>query len=166
MSDTDSVSVTTVVAVDADTAFSVFTDDIDLWWRRGPGHQFRPGADGAMRFDPGPEGRLVQVFDARGEDVYEVGRVLVWEPGKRLAFEFHGFNYEPDQMTQVEVRFEPVDAGTRVTLEHRGWDSLPQDHPARHGLDSAAFASTIGVFWADLLVRVRTRASHRDAEGG
>ena len=162
MSGADSVSVTTVVAVDADRAFAVFTDDIDGWWRRGPGHQFRPGHDGAMRFDPGPEGRLVQVFDKRGEDVYEVGRVIAWEPGKRLVFEFRGFNFAPDQATEVEVRFEPTDGGTRVTLEHRGWDSLPDGHPARHGLEGTAFTAMIGVFWADLLVRARLRANQRE----
>ena len=25
----------------------------------------------------------------------------------------------------MEVRFEPIDGGTRVVLEHRGWDVLP-----------------------------------------
>jgi hypothetical protein len=28
-------------------------------------------------------------------------------------------------MTEVEVRFEPIYGGTRVVLEHRGWDALP-----------------------------------------
>ena len=36
-----------------------------------------------------------------------------------------------DQVTPIEVRFEPVGCETHVTAEHRGWESLPQDHIAR-----------------------------------
>jgi hypothetical protein len=30
-------------------------------------------------------------------------------------------------------------AETRVTVEHRGWDSVPQEHVARHGFPDAVF---------------------------
>ena len=33
--------------------------------------------------------------------------------------------------TEVEVRFEAIASGTRVTLEHRGLDRLPDDVAAR-----------------------------------
>ena len=33
--------------------------------------------------------------------------------------------------TEVEVRFEAIDGGTRVTLEHRGLDRLPDEVAAR-----------------------------------
>ena len=63
------------------------------------------------------------------------------------------------QRTEVEVRFEPAPldtrAGTRVTIEHRGWDALPADHPARHGYTGNAFTSMIGLRWADALTAVR-----------
>jgi len=36
--------------------------------------------------------------------------------------------------TQLDVRFEAVGDQTRVTVEHRGWDQIPQDHVARHDL--------------------------------
>jgi hypothetical protein len=29
--------------------------------------------------------------------------------------------------TEVEIRFEAIDNGTRVTLEHRGWDKVLLD---------------------------------------
>jgi hypothetical protein len=35
-------------------------------------------------------------------------------------------------MTHVEVLFEPVGEETRITVTHTGWDSVPQDHVARH----------------------------------
>ncbi len=36
MSDDDRVVVTTLVAVDPATAFAVFTEEVDAWWRHGP----------------------------------------------------------------------------------------------------------------------------------
>ncbi len=46
------------VAVDPDTAFAAFTEELDLWWVRGP---------------------------AAG-DALELGVITVWEPGKRLGW--------------------------------------------------------------------------------
>lgn len=155
--------VTTVVAVDPATAFALFTEDVDAWWRRGPRHRFRPGRDGVLRFEPGVGGRLVEVYDEAAGDLYEVGEVRVWEPGRRLAFAWRGTAFAPGEETIVEVHFERVAAGTRVTLEHRGWDALRPDHPARHGLVGGAFASMIGLWWGDLLNLLRARAAGRPA---
>lgn len=80
MRSSDAVTVTTKVAVDPATAFRVFTEEVDAWWRRGPRYRFRPGRDGVMRFEPGAGGRLVEVYDEAAGDVFEVGRVLAWEP--------------------------------------------------------------------------------------
>lgn len=64
---TDRVVVTTVVAVDPETAFSVFTERVDAWWKHGP--RFRTGVRGAssMRFEPGVGGRLLEIFDTAVE---------------------------------------------------------------------------------------------------
>src|SRR5439155_17779934 len=72
-STTDAVTVTTCVAVDPTTAFTVFTDEIDRWWRRGPRYRFVDG-HGTLAFT---EGRLVERGPAGS---HEVGRVLQWEP--------------------------------------------------------------------------------------
>jgi hypothetical protein len=61
----------------------------------------------------------------------------------------------------VEVRFDPVRGGTRVTLEHRGWASIRGDHPVRHGEEGAAFIRTIGLWWGELLTSLRERARDR-----
>jgi hypothetical protein len=52
--------------------------------------------------------------------------------GARLAFTWRQASFAPDQVTRVEVRFDPVGDETRVTVEHIGWDTMPQDHVARH----------------------------------
>ena len=62
-------------------------------------------------------GRLVEVYDESAGDLYEVGKILVWEPGARLIFEWRAPNYRAGQMTVVEVRFAPTQDGTRVIVE-------------------------------------------------
>ena len=64
---------------------------------------------GTMCFEPGVGGRLLEVYD-EGEP-FQVGRVLVWEPHDRLVFEYRQGNFDPDQITEVEVRFEPAGVG-------------------------------------------------------
>jgi uncharacterized protein YndB with AHSA1/START domain len=143
-----SIRVTTLVAVDPQAAFRIFTEDVDAWWGRGPRFRWAPGRDGSLRFEPGVGGRLVE---AAGDDVFEVGRVLAWDPARRLVFEFRARAFAPEEATEVEVLFESEAEGTRVTLEHRGWDALAADHPARHGMDDESFANMMKVWWVDLL---------------
>jgi uncharacterized protein YndB with AHSA1/START domain len=148
MSRTDSVRVSTVVDVAPDVAFEVFTGEIDLWWKRGP--RFRAPADQRLAFEPGVGGRLL-AYRESGE-AWEIGRVLAWEVGKRLVFEWRAASFDADQRTEVEVLFEAEGDATRVSLEHRGWDAIPLDHPVRHGLaDEPAFRAFFGHWWTDLL---------------
>jgi len=145
--------VTTVVEVDPAAAFEVFTAEIESWWKPGP--RWRPGP-GRLRIDGGLGGRLVQV---EGHSEHEIGRILVWEPGVRLAFEWRARSFAPDEVTEVEVKFEPVERGTRVVLEHRGWEKLAARHPVRHGLEGPAFTDMIGLWWAELLTSYAARAA-------
>lgn len=155
----DFVTVTTRVSVEPGAAFEIFTAEIDAWWRRGP--RFRAGFErkSVMRFEPGVGGRLLEVYDELGDDVLELGRVRVWEPGARLVFDWRNRNFAPGQVTEVEVRFEPDAGGTRITLEHRGWERIPPEHPARHGLPASAFSAMLGGFWSDLLLSARAHAA-------
>jgi hypothetical protein len=49
------------------------------------------------------------------------------------------------------VRFEAVGEQTRVTVEHRGWDEIPQDHVARHGFELMLFQRRHAEHWRALL---------------
>jgi hypothetical protein len=118
MSELAAVRVTVTVAVDPDTAFDVFTGEIDQWYRRGVANLPRSRRNTAMHFEPGVGGRLVEVRDGGGE--IERARVTVWERGKRLVF-------VDRRDTEVEVWFEAIDDETRVVLEHRGLDRLDPD---------------------------------------
>ncbi len=166
---TDSVTVTTLVAVDSATAFQVFTEEVDAWWGRGPRYRHAAERPCTMCFEPRVGGRFLEVYAESGAPL-EVGRLLVWEPPARIVWESRAEGRPVGQQTEVEVRFEEVEQGTRVTVEHRGWDRVPLEDPARHGLDGAAFSSMMGTWWADLLVAHRRHAersrSAREATGG
>ncbi len=153
----DAIRVQARVEVDPDTAFRVFTDEVDAWWRRGPRFRFLTDVEGRLRFEPGVGGRFLEEHEGGG-DTFEVGRVRVWDPPRRLVFDFRARAFAPGESTEVEVRFEPDGPHTRVTVEHRGWGALAADHPARHALDGTAFRNMMGVWWADLLTALRRGA--------
>jgi len=75
---------------------------------------------GGSAIEPGPPGRVVQ----RGE---EIAKVTAWEAGRRLAFEWHPASWKPEETSIVELRFEAVSDGTRISLEVRGWGGLFAD---------------------------------------
>lgn len=124
MSSMDSVTVKTFLAIDQITAFKRFTEEIDTWWKRGPKFRYDPTRNSVIRFERGVGGRLVEIYN--DDDYFLIGEVLVWEPGSRLVFDWRAPSFEASQVTEVEVRFVPAPGGTQVTLEHRGWDSLPK----------------------------------------
>ena len=113
-----------------------------------------------MCFEPRVGGRFLEVYDESG-GALEVGRLLVWEPAERIVWQSRADGRPPGQQTEVEVRFQAVEQGTRVTVEHRGWDRVPLDDRARHGLDGPAFSNMMGTWWADLLVAHRAYAERR-----
>lgn len=152
----DKAVVTVVVLVEPAVAFAAFTEEIDLWWRRGPAYRIAGKRPGVLTFESGAGGRLFESYEtAAGLRSHVVGTVLVWEPPHRLVFEWRNVNFAPHERTEVEVCFEPARRGTRVTLEHRGWSAIRADHPARHELDVPAFIGMIGSWWADLLTSLR-----------
>ncbi len=156
MKSNETAIVTTVVAMEPTRAFAVFTDEIGAWWQPKVKNLISKHCSGTMKFEPGPEGRLLEVYADAPDEPFEVGRILVWQPPTRLVFEWRQENFAPGESTEVEVRFDPVPRGTRVTLEHRGWEAFPPDHPARHGYTGEAFASMFGLRWADLLTAYRS----------
>lgn len=155
MKEKEHVCVTTVVAVDPSSAFSIFTGDIGDWWKPRGQQLFRQGRTGTLQFEPGPNGRLLEVYDDAPEEPFEVGRVLEWVPGAKLSFEWRQAGFRARDVTRVEIRFEAVEGGTRITLEHRGWESIPRRSPCRHGWSGSAFSTMISARWGDQLTFLR-----------
>ena len=138
------------VAVTQERAFEAFTREIDQWWQPNQLFQFTDrSASGRLAFDPGPGGRLIE--RQPNGDVFEIGRVIAWEPPAHLAFEWRQASFAPDQFTEVHVQFEPAGAETRVTVEHYGWDAVPQEHAARHGLPLDVTQLRLAEWWRALL---------------
>jgi uncharacterized protein YndB with AHSA1/START domain len=122
--DDEAVAVTsTTVAADPHTAFEVFTGGIARWWRRGTHYWNDPGRGLRVEFEPGVGGRFLEVYD---DGAFEIGRVTAWEPGERLGFTWREATWDATAATTVDVRFEAVDGGTRVTVRHGGWDAAGQ----------------------------------------
>jgi uncharacterized protein YndB with AHSA1/START domain len=158
----DAVTVSIEVAVAPTFAFEVFTEDLDAWWGYGPRYRFVSPYTGVMKLEPGVGGRLLHVHDEATDDAFVVGHVRAWDPPERLAFSWRLANFAPDEVTEVEVRFAAVPAGTRVTVTHRGWDGLRAGHPARHGQIDRAFVLFKGRWWADLLAAAKRHAEQVD----
>jgi uncharacterized protein YndB with AHSA1/START domain len=132
----NSITVTVVVRADPAEAFRMFTDEIDSWWKRGPLYRSK---EGAMRFD---SDRLLE-GDA------EIGRILAWEPGRRLQIEFRNWHFGTSEPSEVNVRFEPAGDGTRVTVEHHG--------RAARSTGGVEFRTVVGLWWGTLLTGLVAR---------
>ena len=125
MNSTPVVTVTVEVAVDPPAAFEIFTEEIGRWWRPGPINWNYSDRAVGMRIEPRVGGRWIEVHDEATGEGFEHGQVLVWEPGTRLVLRYADRGHDIDG-TEVEVRFEPIDGGSRVTLEHRGWEKVAE----------------------------------------
>ena len=158
----DQARVSVAVAVEPVAAFRVFTEEIDRWWRRGPKYRNAGSNSGLIHLEPRVGGRLFESFAVAGrESVVDVGRVKVWEPPTRLVFSWRNANFAPDEWTEVEIEFTPSGTGTLVVVTHRGWSALRPDHPVRHGLQGAAFARMIGLWWGEQMTALRRHTLDR-----
>jgi uncharacterized protein YndB with AHSA1/START domain len=149
------------VAAPADVVFQAFTEEIGDWWEPNGLFQFDQRRTGTLAFESGPDGRLVERYD--DGEVFEIGRVRAWEPPSYLAFGWRQASFDAGQDTEVRVRFEPVDGATRVTVEHWGWDAIPEQHAARHGFPLLPFQQREAEWWRRML-RGRAFASRSEPD--
>lgn len=106
------------VEASVETAFETFTRGMGRWWPRGSHSLFDERDDvvfeervGGRVYERAPDGREGEWAD-----------VIVWEPPDRFVLRWR---VNPKRgPTEVEVRFAPENGGTRVDLEHRGWDDV------------------------------------------
>ena len=113
----DLVTVSVTVSTDPATACAIFTKETDLWWRSGPKLRIAGKQPGVVQFEPWLGGRfLAEVQSPSGPQVFTKGRITVWQPPERFQFEWRGVNFAPGESTHVQVVFEAVPKGTRVTV--------------------------------------------------
>ncbi len=111
---------TLMVPLPPEKAFRLFTADIATWWPLATHSVGESKAETVII-----EGRAGGRFYERSSDGKEAvwGEVRVWDPPRRLAYSWHP-GRSPDTAQEVELRFSPEAGGTRVELEHRGWEVL------------------------------------------
>jgi uncharacterized protein YndB with AHSA1/START domain len=108
------------VSVPPERAFRRFTAELASWW---PLRSHSVGQDHAetVTMEPRVGGRIVERIRGGREAVW--GTITTWDPPRRVAFSWHP-GREPGTAQDVEVRFAADGAGTRVELEHRGFERL------------------------------------------
>jgi uncharacterized protein YndB with AHSA1/START domain len=154
---TSKVYIALRVPADPVRAFSAFTEEIASWWQPSSLFKITAHGDGKLQFEPHVGGRLFTTIENGTH--FEIGRISIWEPGKRLVFAWRQASFEPEQTTEVEVRFEAVGAETRVSIEHRAWDSIPQEHVARHGFAEHETLRHVANWWRVSLSALKDRLS-------
>jgi uncharacterized protein YndB with AHSA1/START domain len=100
-------------------AFTFFTTRMGEWW---PLDKASYGGDRAMDIflEPRVGGRFFERF-VDGDEL-QVGSVIACDAPDRIVFTWHTADWEGE--TEVEVRFTPIGGGTRVDLEHRGFERI------------------------------------------
>lgn len=111
---------TVTVSASLERAFEVFTERIATWW---PLDTYSLGESRTQDvvIEGREGGRVYEVIEG-GEEGYWA-TVTAWDPPRRLALSWK-VNPEAAAPTEIEVRFTPEGEGTRVDLEHRGFERL------------------------------------------
>ncbi len=136
-------------------AFDAFTRQIGSWWQSNGLFAVTAAGDGTLAFEAHAGGRLFTRLPDGSE--FEIGRIRVWEPGARLVFSWRQASFAADQSTEVEVRFEGIGAQTRISVEHRAWDSIPRRHVARHGFPEHSTLQHVADWWRASLNSLKMR---------
>jgi hypothetical protein len=105
------IAKTVVLRCDPARAFALFTENAGNWWPADRRHT--DDASSTIRMEA--SGR----FFERASDGTEVelGTVRIFEPASRLLIDWYP-GTGPENATLVDVRFEAVENGTRVTINH------------------------------------------------
>ena len=134
------------VPVTPDIAFARFTAEIGQWWPAAT-HSVGQGQVAAVVLEPGEGGRLYERLEDGTE--HNWGWIRAWEPPHRVVMSWHPGS-EGVVETELEVRFVADAGGTKVSLEHRGWEVLAdQAQTVRDGYESG-WASVLAAYTASL----------------
>jgi hypothetical protein len=95
-------------------------------------------------FETGPNGRIYEIMST-GEEAHwaDVG---AWDPPHRFVIEWKLNPKAIAATTEVEVRFMPEGDGTRVELEHRGFERLGEAAESTHESYSGGWPTVVQAF--------------------
>jgi len=127
------------VGCPVDHAFDVWTGRIGQWWPADHTVSTEPGLSVVIEGRPG--GRIFERTSGGVE--HDWGEVTIWEPPRRLGYLWH-LGTGREKATEVEIRFiDRGDATTRVEIEHRGWERLGAEGPARRARNQGGWAGLL-----------------------
>lgn len=155
MKDHPVARVSVTVGAPPDRAFEMFVKDIGRWWKKDQSHWLEPERALDMRIEPFVGGRWLEVYDLVTGKGTEIGRVTLYEPGRRLAMVWRLPFWPEGGDSDLEIRFMPLGVdGTRIDLTHdlsRSLFAPDAGHPttAAGGTCSACTASTRRLWPAD-----------------
>jgi uncharacterized protein YndB with AHSA1/START domain len=141
----EAVRKTVTVDCTVEEAFRVFTADAQSWW---------PTATHSIYQDV----REIVFEEKEGGEVYEIStagekghwaKIVTWEPPNRLVLDWNILQREA-RGTELEVRFVPSGAGTRVELEHRGWENVAEGAQEKRNDYETGWEFVLGVYGAHL----------------
>ncbi|MCB8838543.1 SRPBCC domain-containing protein [Aurantimonas sp. VKM B-3413] len=143
------VVVTRVVAAPLQNVWRCLTapDCFKVWWQEH------------LTFEPRLGGRFSAPFvDPSGKGRSVTAEVTAYQPPKGFVMVWADEGWDFD--TVVSVSLEPVGTGTRVTIEHQGWEAAPEP-------DRSVFLLDHRAGWEHHLGRLASHAeSHdHDADG-
>lgn len=121
----DPIRISFDVACSPEHAFTVWTAKTSRWWPVSHTVSETPGLD--IIFEPRAGGRIYE----RTPDGREVdwGDITAWEPPRKLGYLWF-IRVDRSDATEVEISFIASGGGTRVEIEHRGWERLAERGPS------------------------------------
>ena len=136
------------IARPPEVSFKVFCENIGEWWPGGFG-----GKDSRLCLEREVGARFFERSHDGSE--YEIGRVTAYQPPSLVAFTWRAPSW--DVSTQVEIRFSAEAGGTRLVLEHSGWEQSAKTRETRTNYDSG---------WGTILGHYRAVFAGHDGQKG
>lgn len=138
----EAVRKTVTVDCVVEEAFRIFTADALSWWPT-ESHSIHGEAVREIVFEE-REGGEVYELAANGKKGHWA-TVLAWEPPSRLVLAWNILDRE-DVPTEVEIRFLPDGAGTRVELEHRRWEVVVENAAGKRADYDTGWGFVLGCY--------------------
>jgi uncharacterized protein YndB with AHSA1/START domain len=132
---------TVTVDCAVEEAFRVFTTDAMSWWPVDS-HSIH-GRVAEIVFEPYVGGEVYELAESGERGHWAT--VRQWDPPHRLVLAWNILNRE-GELTEVEVRFSPDNGGTRVELEHRGWEGVAEGAEEKRGDYDTGWGFVLGKY--------------------
>jgi uncharacterized protein YndB with AHSA1/START domain len=130
------------VARSVDDAFKLFTQGMAGWW---PVEMYSIG-EGRVKdvvFEPKEGGELYEVWDDGTR--HHWATITTYEASTRFVLQWKP-NPDRPASTEIEVSFVAEGTGTRVEVEHRGWERLGEQGAEARASYDGGWPTTLGRF--------------------